>query len=248
MRQIQGSLILILFGAAYLLYNLNVIAFSPWSLFWPGLLIWLAGSQLFESKKRGDAEDSWEIALWLALLALGIYILLPKLGIKVPTIPWRIVWPLVLIAIGALKLFSGRPSFIRFGYSSSKADKSRSNYRSSFVGEINRGPSSWALDDLKLHQSIGSVNLDLTQAIIPDREVEIEISGFVGDVNIYLPPNLAFRTDCKISLGEIIVLEHNESGSHRTIEMQTADYVSATQKVNIKVHWRIGAINIRQIR
>lgn len=248
MRQIRGSLILILFGVVYLLYNLNIIGFSPWSLLWPGLLIWLATSQLFQTRKKDDPEDSWEIALWLAVLALGIYMLLPKLGITVPTIPWKVVWPLVLIAIGALKLFSGKPSFIRYGYTSSDGTEFRKNYRASLIGEINRGPGSWALDDLKLHQSIGSVNLDLTQAIIPDREVELDVSGFVGDVNIYLPPGLAFRADCKISLGDITVLDHNESGSQRRIEMQSPHYQTATQKVNIRVRWRIGDINIRQIR
>ncbi len=169
MRRIRGSLILILFGVAYLLYNLNIIGFSPWSLLWPALLIWLATSQLLQTSKD-DPEDSWEIALWLALLALGIYLLLPKLGIMVPKIPWAIVWPLVLIAIGMLKLFSGKPDFIRFGYTSSDGTEFRKGgYRASLIGgEINRGgPGSWALDDVKLHQSIGSVNLDLTQAIIP---------------------------------------------------------------------------------
>ncbi|HHY14844.1 MAG TPA: cell wall-active antibiotics response protein [Firmicutes bacterium] len=247
MRRIRGSLILILFGVAYLLYNLNIIGFSPWSLLWPALLIWLATSQLLQTSKD-DPENSWEIALWLALLALGIYLLLPKLGIVVPKIPWAIVWPLVLIAIGMLKLFSGKPDFIRFGYTSSDGTEFRKGYRASLIGEINRGPGSWALDDVKLHQSIGSVNLDLTQAIIPDREVELDVSGLIGDVNIYLPPGLAFHADCQISLGEITVLEYNESGSHRRIEMQSPNYETATQKVKIRVRWRIGDVNVRQIR
>ena len=32
-------------------------------------------------------------------------------------------------------------------------------------------PGSWVLEDMQLHQSVGSVNLDLTQAIVPDQVV-----------------------------------------------------------------------------
>ncbi len=78
--------------------------------------------------------------------------------------------------------------------------------------------------------------------------MELDVSGLIGDVNIYLPPGLAFHADCQISLGEITVLEYNESGSHRRIEMQSPNYETATQKVKIRVRWRIGDVNVRQIR
>jgi len=250
MTSTRGAIFLIFFGALYLLYNLNLISFSPWGLLWPGLLIWFAGNQLVKTAKEGESQDSWNIALWLSVLALGIYMLLPKIGISVPKIPWGIVWPLVLIGIGAAKILTGKPDFIRFEIGSDKKSPGPRprNYRSSFVGEINRGPSSWALDDLRLHQTIGTINLDLTNAIIPDREVDLEISGLVGEVSIYLPPELAFRAECGIAIGDITVLNHNESGTHRRVEMESPDYWQATRQINIKVDWKIGEIVIRQIR
>ena len=46
------------------------------------------------------------------------------------------------------------------------------------------------LDDTQIRQGVGSVNLDLTQAIIPDREVQIDIVGYVGK------PASTFRQAC----------------------------------------------------
>lgn len=120
MTSTRGAIFLIFFGALYLLYNLNLISFSPWGLLWPGLLIWFAGNQLVKTAKEGESQDSWNIALWLSVLALGIYMLLPKIGISVPKIPWGIVWPLVLIGIGAAKILTGKPDFIRFEIGSDK--------------------------------------------------------------------------------------------------------------------------------
>lgn len=239
---------LIGFGLGFLLYNLKIISFTPWAVLWPGLIIWLGASQLIQIKRRQrGAQDSWEIVLWLAVLTAGVYMLLPNIGISTPSIPWKMVWPVILIVLGVLTLFSGKPPFVKIHLT--PGGKQRiGDYKSSFIGEFNRGPTNWVLDDTEIRQGIGSVNLDLTQAIVPDREVDIVVVGYVGEASIYLPPGLPFKAECSLSLGEITVLDHNESGSHRYLKTQSADYDTATRRVNIQVHWKVGEISIRQIR
>ncbi len=240
--------ILIGFGVGFLLYNLQIVGFTPWSVLWPLLIIWLAADQLIKIKKRQrGAQDSWDIALWLIVLTVGFYMLLPIIGIPLPSIPWGVVWPLGLVVFGLLILLPGRNSFIKVDFRSGDR-KNIGEYKSSFVGEFNRGPGNWVLDDTEIRQGVGSVNLDLTQAIIPDREVHIDVFGYVGEASIYLPPGLPFKAECSLSIGEITVLDHNESGSPRYVKTQSADYDNATQKVNIRIHWKIGEISIRQIR
>ncbi len=241
-------IVLIGFGLGFLLYNLQIVNFTPWSILWPVLIIWLAASQLVQVKRRKrGTEDSAEIAVWLIVLTVGVYMLLPIVGIPMPSIPWRIVWPLGLILIGILILLPGNRSIIKVEFSSG-GKKHGGDYKSSFIGEFSRGPSNWVLEDTEIRQAIGTVNLDLTQAIVPDREVNIIVTGGVGDASIYLPPGLPFKAECSLRRGEITVLDQNESGSNRYIRTQSPHYDSATQKVNIQVHWKIGEISIRQIR
>ena len=232
--------ILIAFGVGFLLYNLGIIHFTPWDILWPTLLIWLGASQLRRIIKRGNAsDDSAGVALWLIVISVGFYLLLPTIGIPTPTLPRQVFWPLVLILIGVLKLLPGGRDMIKFD--------GDVHVKSSLIAEINRGPN-WVLDDLQLRQGIGSVNLDLTQAMIPNREVTLDVSGYIGEATIYLPPGLPFRAECSLSLGEITVLDHNESGSHKYVQMQSPDYETATQRVNIRVHWKIGEVSVHQIR
>ncbi|HBN97315.1 MAG TPA: hypothetical protein DDZ66_13560, partial [Firmicutes bacterium] len=56
------------------------------------------------------------------------------------------------------------------------------------------------------------------------------------------------KAECSLRIGEITVLDHHESGTPRFVQTQSPDYDTATQKVNIRVHWKIGEISIRQIR
>lgn len=240
--------ILIGFGVGFLLYNLQIVSFTPWSILWPVLIIWLAADQLIKIKQRQrGSQDSWDIVLWLIVLTVGVYMLLPIIGIPLPSIPWRVVWPLGLVLLGLLILFPGKNSFIKVDFAPGGQKKS-GEFKSSFVGEFTRGPGNWLLDDTEIRQGVGSVTLDLTQAIIPDREVQIDIFGYVGEASIYLPPGLPFKAECSLSIGEITVLDQNDSGSPRYVKTQSVDYDAATQKVNIRIHWKIGEISIRQIR
>lgn len=241
-------IVLIGFGLGFLLYNLQIVSFTPWSILWPVLIIWLAADQLVKIKRRQrGSQDSWDIVLWLIILTVGAYMLLPIIGIPLPSIPWKVVWPLGLVLLGLLILFPGRNSFVKVNLTPGGRKRS-GEFKSSFVGEFNRGPGNWVLDDTEIRQGIGSVTLDLTQAIIPDREIHIDIFGYVGEASIYLPPGLPFKAECSLSVGEITVLDQNESGTPRYVKTQSADYDTATQKVDIRVHWKIGEISIRQIR
>jgi lia operon protein LiaF len=251
MSSFSLAIFLIAFGVGFLLHNLGIIGFTPWVLIWPGVLIWFSISQLVRiSRERKGSQDSWEIAWWLVVATLGVYLLLPKLGIRVPSIPWGLVWPLVLILLGIAFLIPdrrGKQKSVKI-FIGPEGTGHRVEFRRAILGEFTRGPGSWVLEDLSLHQAIGDVNLDLTNAIIPEREVLIDISGYIGEASIYLPPGLPFKAECSVGLGEVSVLDLSESGSGRQITHQSPDYDQAVKKVNITAHWKIGEISIRQIR
>lgn len=246
--------ILIALGFGFLLYNLRIINFSPWELLWPGFIIWVGLNQLDEAgRRRSRTDSSTQTVIGLIILAIGIYILLPIIGLNVPFIPWRLVWPIILIVIGLVKLLPGKFRFsIPFVsidlQPSHKRSNTQSEVRSSFVGEFKRGSSDWVVEDMEISHGVGTVQLDLTQAIIPEREVFIDISGYVGEATIYLPPGLPYKAECSLNFGEITVLDINESGSGRYLASKSVDYDTATRKVNIQIHWKIGEINIHQIR
>lgn len=247
-----SPVIIILIGVGYLLANLGIISITPWQAFikyWPIILIWFGIKQLWRTLRRPNGRyrpDSTEIVIWLVITLLGVYILLPRIGFNVISLSWNLIWPALLIILGFIKLFK-KEGVIKVDLKGLGSNTKGVRSHTSFIGEVHRGSNSWELDDLYLRHGIGSVDLDLTQAIIPDREIIIDISGIVGEVTIYLPPELPFKAVCQLNVGEITVLGHNESGTHRRIEMQTEDYETATRRLDIRVSWKIGEVKIRRI-
>lgn len=244
--RISSPIILILIGLGFLLANLNIIPLNPWEAFinyWPALLlaygIYSLAKVTAKSIKHRYASVSG--LLWSAILIiLGLYLLAPRIGWAVAPISWNIVWPAALIAIGLVKLLQDR-----YGLFSRTVDAGQ--FRTSFVGEVHRGGSSWVLDDMRLRHGVGEVHLDLTQAIIPDREVNIDIGGMVGEVTIYVPSDLPIQAYCESNIGEITILDLHRDGLGNSLSWKSPDYDTATRKVNIAVQWKIGEIKIRRI-
>ncbi len=244
--RLTSPLLLILIGLGFLLANLGVIPITPWEAlvqYWPALLVILGVYHLAKVTIKGITRRRVSVSGLLfavVLILLGLYILAPRIGWDVSPVSWSIVWPSALIAIGVIKLIQDRFDLFSFSVTSGPS-------RTSVVGEIRKGGSSWVLDDMRLRHGVGEVHLDLTQAIIPDREVNIDIAGIVGEVAIYIPADLPVQAQCESNIGEITVFDQHRDGLGNEVSYRSPNYDTATQKLNILVQWKIGEIKIRQI-
>lgn len=233
-------LLIILIGVGYLLANMGVIPLTPWEIFlryWPAIIVYWGAKQLLYGLFRlanGKFFPLSDVLFATLLLVIGAYLLAPRLGYEIDIVPWSVLWPIMLIILG-IALMNRTNVF------------SSQNSRSSLIGEVSRGGSSWYLEDMSFRHGIGEVRLDLTHAIIPDKTIDIDIQGMIGEVTIFLPANLPLRADCYTSIGDITVLEHSEEGLSKHLVMQTPDYDEATRKLNLTVRWKIGEVSVRRL-
>nr|WP_112276233.1 DUF1707 domain-containing protein [Lentzea terrae] len=80
--------------------------------------------------------------------------------------------------------------------------RSRTELRNSFGTTVRKGH--WVVpNELVIHNTLGSTNLDFTQADVPPR-VDIELDVSVGSVKLVLPPTASVNIDgVEIQAGEI---------------------------------------------
>ncbi|MEW5995667.1 MAG: cell wall-active antibiotics response protein LiaF, partial [Candidatus Zixiibacteriota bacterium] len=70
------------------------------------------------------------------------------------------------------------------------------------------------------------------------------ISGFVGDIRIYVPVGMPHFVHCSNFIGDINAGGQKASGFSNTIESQTPDYDSAEAKLYIAANNFIGDIKV----
>ena len=181
-------------GGVLLLRNLEIIKFDSWNVFWgtvwaAGLI--LAGLMTIFSSRRAS------LRVWgLLLMTIGVSIGLGAYGVINISV-WKIFWPVVLIAVGLMVVFS-IGSGNRKKYEKSASDSSDNEKVAIFYGEESRvkgdytGGSATAI--------FGGVDLDLRQAKIKDGAV-IDIFTLCGGVSLSLPDDVIVKNEVRGILG-----------------------------------------------
>lgn len=271
LNKIIFALLLIGLGAAFLLSNFGVFDVDFGELigtYWPVILIWIGVSTMFSGlrySRSGWGTSLTTLFVGLFILLLGWNFLAGNLGWSTISfgLLWNIFWPLLLIYFG-IKLLFRKKGFridmdfdgiakkeyeyedtdIAEGAEFEKERKSKRIYKSSLIGDINMGREMFELENLHLWNGIGDVDLDLTRAILPAGEAKILISGWIGDIDVIVPKDMALWVETRIKIGEIRLLGVSEDGISKEQEYKSPGYDEAFHKVHMIIELKIGDIRV----
>ena len=200
-------------GGVLLLRNLEIIKFGSWNVFWG--TVWAAGLVLAGLTTIISSRKLLTRAWGLLLMAAGVSVGLNAYGIIDVSI-WKLFWPVVLIAVGLMMVFSigsGR----RKRYEKSTSDSGDNEKIAIFYGEESRvkgdytGGSATAI--------FGGVDLDLRQAKIKDGAV-IDIFTFCGGVSLSLPDDVIVKNEVRGILGGSEDKTVSKSSAKKTIHVR----------------------------
>ena len=201
------------FGGILLLKNLEIINFDSWHVFWgtvwaAGLI--LAGLMTIFSSRRAS------LRVWgLLLMTIGVSIGLGAYGVINISV-WKIFWPVMLIAVGLMVVFS-IGSGNRKKYEKSTRDSSDNEKVAIFYGEESRVKGDYAGGSATA--IFGGVELDLRQAKIKDGAV-IDIFTFCGGVSINLPDDVIVKNEVRGVLGGSEDKTVSKSSAKKTIVLR----------------------------
>lgn len=256
------GLLIILLGVYFLLENLgyNLGLNEIIKSYWPLIIIVFGLKQLFNGLVNftsGYRRNQWITgALLRGVIVTGIGVIL--LGNNLAWFSfglsdvWDLFWPILIIYIG-LKIIFDSP---RYKYQEKKFEASfetgfkglKSNKRKLWFGEAVYGiGGAWQLDDLQIWHGIGESTINLSSAIIPERDVVVELTGLIGEVTVLVPQDLAIKVNVDVGVGEVTVFNHNQSGTSRFISYVSEDYDQAVRKVNLIISLKVGEVKVKRV-
>ena len=270
------GIIIIIFGIAILLDNLDVIQ-SVVNLVLP-LILLVIGFKLYHGKKK--------IAGGI-LLGIGSVIFLNSvLGIEVG----GLILPLLMMYIG-YRFIRGKKKEVEVSSPEQGLDQSQgesktqknedpldawegeldeltrskgqktakpleeesaheegvAEVKSSLLGDFFLTEGRFELKNMHIRHGIGDIKIDLSKAMMENKETFIVIHGWVGDIDIFVPYDLDVSVSAAVTIGDLEVLGHKQGGINRKITLATRDYGKQTRKVRIVLSLFIGDIDVRYV-
>jgi lia operon protein LiaF len=128
------------------------------------------------------------------------------------------------------------------------------NYRKSngsagahFIRSLHYDEPNWTVDPMDVWQGVGDYHFDFSRAFIPEKETLIKLSGWVGDIDILLPGDVAFKVDAEANVGDIHVLGHKQDGINPYVHYKSPDYDQAERKLAFEFDFKVLDLKIEWV-
>jgi predicted membrane protein len=162
-------------GAVFTLENLGLITSRQFIRYWPVLLIAVGVAKALRPGKRGWRGEG---LLWLTA---GTVLLLRTFGVITVSL-WKL-WPILPLLVGAHIVWrSLRPS-----PRLDDVDSASTLQATAVLGGVSRNSNSQSFRGGEITAVLGGCEIDLRQARIQDGDAVIEVSAFMGGIEIRVP-------------------------------------------------------------
>lgn len=145
---------------------------------------------------------------------------------------WAYFWPLLFIGLGAW--FILRPRMVSEGRAVTMK----------LIGDIKRR-GAWQVSDEEIWLIVGDVDLDLSQASIPDGETRLSIYGFVGDVEMIVPEGVGLKMHSVAFVSDAKVFGGKEESFVVPYEYATPGYEEAPQRLRVNTVHFVSDLKVR---
>ena len=172
-------------------------------------------------------------------------------------LPWRAVFAVALIAVGAATVASARrerhSGLIVVGAIltvlltlMSTAEGLLDLPFAGGIGERNFTPQTVATLTSEYRLGIGELVLDLTDVELPPGETAVEASVTIGALIVIVPSDLAIRVTGSVTAGEVTVFDTTFSGTGINETVSTPDYDEAPVRLLLDASTGLGEVEVRR--
>lgn len=153
------------------------------------------------------------------------------------------LWPLLLVYIGIKALSKG--SYKKRRKKILKHEKGSTVFH--MVKDITMNEPNWSVEAMELWYMVGDYDFDFSQAFIPDKNTEISLTGWVGDIKLLIPEDVPFLVEGYASVGDVKISGHKQEGIGKSIQYKTTDYDEATRKLTFHVDFKVLDLRIDRV-
>lgn len=195
------------------------------------------------------------VGKWVGLMSfVGILLLL--LGLQqIRSNEGSVKKGYIFVGAGAVLLMGGNISIIvalvlislGLFYKKSKEIHRDGAYvqRQNFISSIRHDKEPWVLRSMSAWYVIGETRLDLSLALLEEKETTVVLQGVIGDLDIIVPEDLGVDVEVTVLVGQLDISTERASGVMNRIHWTSPNYETADNRVKLLLSYIVGDIDIK---
>ncbi len=204
----------------------------------------------------------------LLLVAAGLFLLLGNLidfmTVSAIVLIWFGIYKVrtldeksgyIFLGIGCLVLLSGHLAIvvsvvlISLGYFYLKSKKVHQddsyNKKQSLLESIKWDKEPWVLKNMSLWSVVGEIRMDLSLALIEQKETTLILQGVVADVDIIVPVDMGLQVNGSVLFGQLDTGHQKQAGFMNKIIWKSPNYETSEHQLILELTYIVGDINIK---
>jgi lia operon protein LiaF len=161
----------------------------------------------------------------------------------------------LLVGIGTLILLGNSFSivlaiiFLSLGFFYLKSKKMHTDktymQKQKILDSIRLGREPWILRSSSIWYMIGETHIDLTLAILEQKETTLIIQGIIGDLDIIVPEDIGVSVTSSVMFGQITVAQNRETGIINKLAWQSPNFERSEHRVKLVISYIVGDVDIK---
>ncbi len=105
----------------------------------------------------------------------------------------------------------------------------------------------WVLESTDISVAIAEVRIDLTKALLEQKETMLNLQGIIGDIDIVIPEDVGVSVQSSVMLGQIQIAGEKGAGAMNRLLWRSPNFESAEHRILVNISYVVADVDVKVV-
>jgi lia operon protein LiaF len=103
----------------------------------------------------------------------------------------------------------------------------------------------WVLESTDLSVAVAEVRIDLTNALLEQKDTLLNLQGVIGDIDVIVPDDVGLSVNASVTLGQIQVAGEKGAGAMNRLVWRSPNFDSADHRILLNISYVAADVDVK---
>ncbi|WP_199620643.1 cell wall-active antibiotics response protein LiaF [Paenibacillus alkalitolerans] len=103
----------------------------------------------------------------------------------------------------------------------------------------------WVLESTDITVAVAEVRIDLTKALLEQKDTQVNLQGVIGDIDVIVPEDIGLSVNASVLLGQIQVAGEKGAGAMNRLVWRSPNFESAEHRILLNISYAVADVDVK---